>query len=104
VDLCRNIIEEEKTNQLETSESDARRSENPHSVRAFFASLPTASTPEQSDTLHPTVEVEFIGRLSQPQRVFLLGRDSTGIVVRDREVDSGIVHFYPWSSIFSLTP
>jgi hypothetical protein len=104
VDLCRGIIEDEKTNQLETSESGTQRSGNPSSVRAFFANLPTASTSGQSDTLYPTVEVEFVGRFSQPQRVYLLGRDSTGIVVRDWEADSGGVHFYPWSSIFSLTP
>jgi hypothetical protein len=65
--------------------------------------LPTASELGQSDRLYPAVQVEFIGRYTRPQHVFLLGRDSTGIVVRDPEANGGGVHFYPWSSIFSLT-
>jgi hypothetical protein len=102
VDLCRDIIEQEKSVQLAPSESGTMGAEIPASVKDFFADLPTASEFGQSDRVYPTVQVEFIGRYTQPQRVFLLGRDSTGIVVRDVD-NHGSVHFYPWSSIFSLT-
>lgn len=88
VDLCREILEEEKQSRPVTSESETMPHEYPGSVKAFFAGLPTASDPGESDTLYPTVEVEFIGRSSGSQRVFLLGRDaalgisSNGLVAR----------------------
>jgi hypothetical protein len=82
----------------------ASRHEYPGSAKAFFAGLSTASDPRQQDMLFPTVHVEFISRSALPQQVFLLGHDSTGIVVRDLSGDDSNVHFYPWSAIFSLTP
>ena len=105
VDLCREIIEDEKASQPADGESFAVRYQYPGSVKAFFAGLPTAGDSGESGEsglLSPTVYVEFIGR-SGPQQVFLLGHDATGIVVRARGGDDGTVHFYPWSSIFSLT-
>ena len=104
VDLCHDIIEEEKTSRLAASETGAARHEYPGSVKAFFAGLPTASDSGESGALYPSAHIEFIGRSTRPQHVFLLGRDPTGIAVRDLEADGGGVHFYPWSSIFRLTP
>jgi hypothetical protein len=50
------------------------------------------------------VHVEFVGRPGPPQTLLLLGHDATGIVVRDSGGDASTDHFYPWSSIFGLTP
>jgi DNA-directed RNA polymerase subunit RPC12/RpoP len=102
VDLCREIIAEEQSIRPVFPEGSGRR-EYPSSVKAFFADLPTASDPTQSGTQYPTVRVELIGRSSGSQQVFLLGRDTTGIVVREMDGHGG-TYFYPWSSIFSLTP
>ena len=100
VDMCREIMEEVEPDQL----VGASRHEYPGSAKAFFAGLSTANDPRQRDKLYPTVHVEFTGRSAPTQQVFLVGRDSTGIVVRDLSGDDGSVHFYPWSSIFCLTP
>jgi hypothetical protein len=51
--------------------------------------------------------IEFVGRPAedQPLESFLMGQTSAGIVARVGDgIEEAPIRFYPWSSIFCLTP
>jgi hypothetical protein len=114
VDLCREIIEEEQSSTTQPHDDTSMAhtpslEEGPREfgVRAFFMGLPMASGPTQTDMPFRRVHIEFIGRPPEdpPLEFFLLGQDSAGIVARAADgTEEAPIRFYPWSSIFCLTP
>jgi hypothetical protein len=114
VDLCRGIIEEERssiTQPHDDSRAVPTTSLEEHiresGVRAFFLGLPMVSGPMQTDAPLRRVHIEFVGHPSEdpPLEFYLLGQDFAGIVVRAADgAQNAPVRFYPWSSIFCLTP
>jgi hypothetical protein len=114
VDLCREIIEEERSS-ITQSHDDTSTAPAPSleeglrdfGVRAFFMGLPMVAGPTLTDMPFRRVHIEFIGRPQQDPTVefFLLGQDSCGIVARAADgTEEAPIRFYPWSSIFCLTP
>jgi ClpX C4-type zinc finger len=114
VDLCREIIEEEQLSRMQPHDDTSavpttalEEGLRQFGVRAFFMGLPTDADHTQPGMPVRRVHIDFVGRPAEgpPVEFFLLGQDSAGIVARAADGAEGApIRFYPWSSIFCLTP